>query len=133
MALTFNTSFRRTGPGALVSVNIPSGPVPYDDYIVVEVRDASFNSLLVRGVAVTEAFLDVPVVLGAAYGRVLAEPMDRLRVELDSIGLQAFQFHANGSLVDQSTQQFGWQWDPTGGLYMLIGIAANRPFPETQP
>jgi len=112
-------------------VVIPAGPIPIDDYVIVDVRDASFNGLLIRGRLITLGALTVKVVLGLDDEGVATDPVRFLEQDQIPVAVQAFQYHANGTLVDQSIQQFGiYRWNPTGALHHFIAAATGRRFPS---
>lgn len=131
MALTFGTPLTTfdVGPASIVNVTIPAGPIPIDDYVVVEGRDNVNQALIIQGRRVTEGALTTGVVLGMRDDQVLAAGLIKHWGDGQTLCLKAFQFHADDTLVDVSGQSCGYVWRPQPNTWALIGLALNRQFP----
>ena len=129
MALTFTTTARQIGPGMKVTIAIPAGPIPLDDYVEVVVVIPFGSTFLIRGRLTTNGFLTVPVVLGAVDGGVIGEPIEWRQTLGGNVNLTATQYHADGTVVDTGAGGAGWTWDGEGTVYILVGMAASRTFP----
>ena len=127
-------------------VTIPSGPVPNDDFISVVVTDHStgFNAGVGFSIKLTHGSLLVIPTIG----------WDEIRNEVSagSVGFaaagvavdaQAFQYHANGTLVDSSAVVAYGVWDQsqawalmhflggTTGSLAAVLAAVRGDFPAT--
>lgn len=120
MALTILTAPGRIGPGMWVFVNQSTiGPIPVDDWIFVEVRPVG-GANIVRGTALMRGLHTVNVPLGIYEHTVAPLFIDAGLADGAAMTVQASQFHASGSFVDNTGAVAGWSWDPTSALWTLV-------------
>lgn len=125
MALTILTAPGRIGPGMWVFVNQSTiGPIPVDDWIFVEVRIPG-GSFILRGSAVMHGLHTVNVGLGLFEHPVAPLLMDVGLADGGAVTLQAEQFHAPTTLVDNTGPTPGWSWDPTSALWTLLAGSSD--------
>ena len=106
------------GAGGLISITIPSGPVPIDDYVSCTAYDPVSGASWPFGDHVTAGLLSNPIVLGVSEKHFPMFFSGQLLL-LDSYEITAYQSHADNTLVDTSPSRT-FHWDPYSGLFVLM-------------
>lgn len=119
LTVTLPAAADRIGPGYAVQVNTSIGPVPNDDYVVVDVMPAGTSTVIETGSIIMHGSVVVILTLGVSRGGGgTLVPVLQYTPPGAAVDLELTQHHANGSISDTGTSS-GWTWDPLGGLYIV--------------
>ncbi len=121
MSLTGLITSGDVGPGyTLVVHTSTSGPFPNDDYAAAIVNEAGTGHTFVVGSAESFGSSTAVVTLGLGAFSDFGYPNHLAGGAAVDVLLE--WHHASGTLVD-STNLTGFTWDPTRGLFVLVGRA----------
>jgi hypothetical protein len=109
-----------------VIAGIPSGPVPNDDFLLVQIIDPASGAILCYGSEYCFGSLFAQVVLGFDRRYFFDQQLFTGLADAATVTL-AYQWnHHSGSTVDTATVT-GCRWDASSGLFNLIGRMQTHP------
>lgn len=115
----------RFGPGILAIVHIPSGPVPNDDRIGINISVLATGTNMLDGASLAHGSLNVLVIPGVFENgpNVPRYPSAGL-VDGTPIIVTVTQAHANGTLVDTGSRS-DLHWDAVSGLWTFFASGGS--------